>query len=207
MKLTIFGSTGTIGLQIVNQALESGHTVTVLVRDPSKLHTNHTNLRVIQGDVMDSTSVEKAVSGQDAVLSALGAGSKGTVRSVGTRNIIHAMEKAGVQRFICLSTLGVGDSWGNLNFFWKYIMFRGLLRQAFADHVRQEDYVVQSNLDWTIVRSGAFTDGKHTGVYRHGFPGTDKKTKLEISRADVADFMLKQLGDKTYLHMTPGLAY
>ena len=207
MKLAIFGSTGTIGLQIVRQALEHGHTVTVFVRDPSKLTTTHTNLKVIQGDVLDPASVEKAVVGQDAVLCALGAGSKGTVRSAGTQNIVRAMEKAGVRRFICLSTLGVGDSWGNLNFFWKYIMFSGLLRKAYADHVRQEDHVTDSNLDWTIVRSGAFTDGERTGEYRHGFPGTDKPSKLEISRADVADFMLKQVTDDTYLHMTPGLAY
>ena len=207
MKLAIFGSTGTIGLQIVTQALENGHIVTVFVREPSKLNTRHANLNVIKGDVMDSASVEKAVMGQDAVLCALGAGSKGAVRSAGTRNIIRAMEKAGVNRFICLSTLGVGDSWGNLSFFWKYVMFSGLLRQAYADHVRQEDHVKQSHLDWTIVRSGAFTNGVRTGEYRHGFPGTDKPRKLEISRADVADFMLKQLADETYIHKTPGLAY
>ena len=207
MKLTIFGATGTIGKQLVKQALDDGHSVTVFVRDPSKLDINQANVNVIQGDILGAASVEKAVLGQDAVLCAVGAGSKGTVRSEGTRHIIRAMEQAGVKRFICLSTLGVGDSWGNLGFFWKYIMFKGLLRQAYADHVRQENYVRDSSLDWTIVRSGAFTDGSHTGVYRHGFPGTDKTSKLEISRADVADFMLKQLGDETYLHMTPGLAY
>ncbi|MGI9535434.1 MAG: NAD(P)-dependent oxidoreductase, partial [Desulfocapsaceae bacterium] len=174
---------------------------------PSKLNTKHTNLKVIQGDVMDVASVEKAVTEQDAVLCSLGAGSKGAVRSEGARNIVRAMEKANVRRFICLSTLGVGDSWDNLSFFWKYIMFSGLLRQAYADHVLQEDYVKQSDLDWTIVRSGAFTNGQRTGLYRHGFPGTDKTSKLEISRADVADFMLKQLTDDTYRHMTPGLAY
>ncbi len=206
MKLTIFGSTGTIGLQLVNQALGSGHTVSAFVRDPSKVDIKHNNLKVIQGDVMNLSSVEKAVFGQDAVLCSLGAGRKGTVRSKGTRNIIRAMEKTGVRRFVCLSTLGIGDSWDNLSFFWKF-MFSGLLRQAYADHVSQEDYVMQSHLNWTIVRPGAFTDGKRTGEYRHGFPGTDKTRKLKISRADVADYMLKQLTDDTYLHMTPGLAY
>ena len=207
MKVAIFGSTGTIGLQLVNQALEHGHSVTVLVREPSKLKITHVNLKVIQGDVMDAASVEEAVTGQDAVLCSLGAGSKGTVRSEGTRNIVRAMEKVSVRRFVCLSTLGVGDSWGNLGFFWKYVMFSGLLRKAYADHVQQEHCVKQSNLDWTIVRSGAFTDGQRTGLYHHGFSGTDKKGKLEISRADVADFMLKQLTDDTYHHRTPGLAY
>ncbi|MDV2997071.1 MAG: hypothetical protein N4J56_006776 [Chroococcidiopsis sp. SAG 2025] len=208
MKLLIFGSTGSIGRQLVWQALEQGHTVTAFTRNPAKLDDiQHANLKVIQGDVMDLASVEKAVQGQDAVLCSLGAGSKGTIRSQGTRHIIRAMEKVGVRRLICQTTLGVGESWGNLNFFWKYIMFGFLLRQAYADHVAQENYVKQSHLDWTIVRPGAFVDGERTGNYRHGFPGTDRTSKLKISRADVADFMLKQLTDDLYLHKTPALSY
>jgi putative NADH-flavin reductase len=86
-------------------------------------------------------------------------------------------------------------------------MFGLLLRRAYADHVSQDHYVKESRLDWTIVRPGAFTDGNHTGVYRHGFPSTDRTITGKISRADVADFMLKQLTDRTYLHETPGLSY
>ncbi|NIT61650.1 MAG: NAD(P)H-binding protein [Aliifodinibius sp.] len=207
MRLIIFGSTGSIGRQLVKQALEQGHTVTAFARDPVRVDIKHANLQVIQGDVLDPTSVEKAVRGHDAVLCSLGAGRKGMVRSEGTRNIIRAMEKAGVRRFICQSTLGVGESRGNLNFVWKHLMFGLLLRPAYADHVSQENHVKRSHLDWTIVRPGAFTDGERTGQYRHGFPGTDKTTKLKISRADVADFMLKQLMDNTYLHQSPGLSY
>ncbi|MBF2009360.1 MAG: SDR family oxidoreductase [Chlorogloeopsis fritschii C42_A2020_084] len=207
MKLLIFGATGSIGRQLVKQALEQGYTVTAFARDPAKLDIKHANLKIAQGNVMDFTSVEEAVQGQDAVLCAIGAGRNGTIRSEGTRHIIRAMEKAGVRRLICQTTLGVGNSWGNLNFFWKYIMFGFLLRQAYADHVKQENYIKQSHLDWTIVRPGAFIDGNRTNNYRHGFPGTDKTTKLQISRADVADFMLKQLTDDLYLHKTPGLSY
>ena len=65
----------------------------------------------------------------------------------------------------------------------------------------------RAEMDWTIVRPGAYTDGDRTGVYRHGFPATDKSIKAKISRADVADFVLKQLADDTYLHMTPGVSY
>jgi putative NADH-flavin reductase len=209
MKLLVFGSTGGIGRQVVKQALDQGHTVTAFARNPAKLDIQHTNLKVAQGDVLDSAAVEQAVQGQDAVLCVLGSGGKrkGTIRSEGTRQIIRAMEKAGVRRFICQTTLGVGDSQGNLDFFWKYIMFGFLLREVFADHVLQENYIKQSRLDWTIVRPGAFTDGNLTGKYRHGFPGTDKTTKLKISRADVADFILRQLADDSYLHKTPGLSY
>ncbi len=71
----------------------------------------------------------------------------------------------------------------------------------------QENYVQQSRLDWTIVRPGAFVDGERTGNYRHGFPGNDKTSQLKISRADVADFILKQLADDSYLHQTPSISY
>ena len=207
MKLLVFGATGSVGRQLVDQALEQGHTVTEFTRDTTKIDIKDDKLRVAQGDVMDPASVARAVQGHEAVLCSLGAGRKGTVRSEGTRNIINAMEKAGVRRFICQSTLGAGDSRSNLNVFWKYIMFGMLLRPMYADHGRQENYVKQSRLDWTIVRPGAFTDGERTGQYRYGFPATDKTTELKISRADVADFMLKQLADDGYVHKTPGLSY
>ena len=209
MKLLIFGSTGSIGQQLVKQSLEEGHSVTAFTRNPSKLDIQHANLTVVQGDVMNLASVAKAVKGQDAVICALGSGKNLTskIRSQGTQKIIQAMEQEGTRRFVCQSTLGAGDSWENLNFYWKYIMFSFLLRKVFADHQLQEQYVKQSNLDWTIVRPGAFLDGERTGSYRHGFPGNDKTSKLEISRADVADFILKQLGDDTYLSKTPSLSY
>ena len=159
MKLLAFGATGSVGRELVEQALEQGHSVTAFVRDPAKLGIAHPELQIFQGDALDPASVEAAVRGQQAVLCALGAGRKGVVRSEGTRNIISTMEKAGVKRLICQTTLGVGDSEGNLNFFWKRIMFGMLLRQAFDDHVIQEDHIRQSQLDWTIVRPGAFTDG------------------------------------------------
>lgn len=207
MKVLVFGATGTVGRELVRQALEMGHTVTAFARDPSKLEIKHPSLEIIEGDVMDSALVDRAVAGHDAVLVALGAGTKGQVRSTGTCNIIQAMQRNGVRRLVCLSTLGVGDSRAHLNFYWKYIMFGMLLRAAFADHVSQEEHVIRSGLDWTIVRPAAYTDGERTGNYRHGFPATAKGLKLKISRADVADFVLTQLADNGYVHMTPGVSY
>lgn len=207
MKLVIFGATGSVGRHLVEQAIDQGHEVTAFVRNPGKLSIQHERLTVVVGDVTNPVPVEQAVQAQDAILCTLGAGMQGQVRSLGTKHIVWAMERTGAERLICQTTLGVGDSWQNLNFFWKYIMFRGLLRHAYIDHVRQEEHIVKSRLKWTIVRPGAFTDGPHTGNYRHGFPGMDKTTQLKISRADVADFMLRQLTDNTYLRKTPGLSY
>ena len=158
---------------------------------------------------MNLSAVEQAIQGQDAVVCALGGGKNlnSTVRSEGTKQIIRAMEQTSVRRLICQSTLGVGDSWSNLDFYWKYIMFGFILRKVFADHQLQERYVRQSDLDWTIVRPSAFIDGPRTGSYRHGFPSDDKTSTLKIARADVADFLLRQLTTDTYLGKTPALSY
>ncbi|HET6543834.1 MAG TPA: SDR family oxidoreductase [Chryseolinea sp.] len=207
MRLIIFGSTGSVGRLLVEQALQDNHVVTAFLRDPGKLTIAHTNLKIIRGDVLDYQSVEKAMKNQEVVLCTLGAGSKGTVRAEGTRNIVRAMESNGVKRLICQSTLGAGNSKANLNFFWKHIMFGMLLKQAYMDHELQENYVIQSKLDWTIVRPAAFTDGSRTGNYRHGFGPHEKGLTLKISRADVADFILNQVAQNTYLRKTPGQSY
>lgn len=209
MRLLIFGSTGSIGRQLVQQALEQGHLVATFARNPNKLDIQHPNLKLVQGDVLDLASVQQAVQNQDAVLCSLGSGQQrtGTVRSEGTRTIIRAMEQAGVRRLICQTTLGVGESRGNLNFFWKYLMVGLLLRQVYADHGKQEELVEHSDLDWIIIRPGAFVDGERTQQYHHGFTSSDHTSKLKISRADVADFMLKQVTDDVYLHQTPALSY
>lgn len=209
MKIIIFGATGKTGRKLLEQALEQGHFVTAFARNPAKLDVKNENLQIVQGDVMNLAAVEQAVQVQEAVMSAIGAPDKSRepVRSEGTQNIIRAMEEANVRRFISISTIGVGDSRETLPFLYKYILVPLFLRHAFADHEIQENYIKQSQLDWTIIRPAALTDDNRTGAYRHGFPVTEKNLKLKISRADVADFMLKQLTDKTYFHKTPGVSY
>lgn len=212
MKLLIFGATGGTGRQLVEQSLEQGHAVTAFARNPTQLDIKHPNLKIVQGDVMDFASVQRAMQGQEAVLSALGspANKIGTIRSEGTRNIMRAMEMTGIRRFVCQTSLGYGDSRKVLNrtpFIFKYIIVPFILRKGFADHALQEEYIKHSQLDWIIVRPGNLTDGNRTGVYRHGFPANDQAIKVKISRADVAEFMLKQLTDNKYLKKTPGLSY
>jgi putative NADH-flavin reductase len=206
VRVIVFGATGTVGTHVVAQALDKGHAVTAFTRNPAHVQQQHERLEVVRGDVSDLAAVQRAVVGHDAVIVTLGAGRKGDVRALGTQTIIEAMKKTGVRRLICQSTLGVGDSRANLNFWWKYVMFGLLLRAAYADHVRQEEFVKQSQLAWTIVRPSAFTDGPRTGSYDRDF-GADRKTKLKISRADVADFIIEQLTDDTYLHRTPAISY
>ena len=209
MKIIVFGATGTIGNHLMKQSLEQGHEVSAFCRNLDKLETsNHPNLKKIKGDVFNLRDVENAIKGQDSVIIVLGSGSrKSIVRSEGTKNIIEGMQTNGVKRLICQTTLGAGESEGNLNFFWKYIMFGWFLKQIFQDHELQESYVKSSGLDWTIVRPAAFTDGEKTEKYSHGFSTTDRTVKLKISRADVASFILEQLNSSDYLFKSPGLSY
>ncbi len=208
MRIVIFGSTGNIGKPLVLEALALGYIVTAFTRNKKNLkEIKHRNLNVVQGDILDKEAVKKAVKNQDAVICVIGSGRKGTVRSQGTSNIIEGMQSQGVKRLICQSTLGAGDSRDNLNFFWKHIMFGWYLRGAYKDHELQEKYVMESDLNWTLVRPGAFTGGRATGNFRHGFAPDDRTVTLKISKADVAMFLLMQLNTDQYLKKTPGLSY
>ncbi len=131
---------------------------------------------------------------------------KGSLLANGTSNIIQAMEQSGVKRLVCTSSLGVGDSKNYLTFLYKYILVPLMLRHVFADHLAQEEQIKASTLDWVIARPAELTNGAKTGKYYHGFSAGDKQVSSKISRADVADFMLKQLEDDTYLRKTPPLS-
>ncbi|MBL8203286.1 MAG: SDR family oxidoreductase [Blastocatellia bacterium] len=208
MNLLIFGASGGTGRCLLEQALAQGHHVTAFARKPENVAVQHPSLKVVQGDMLDYDSVATAMPGHDAVLSTLGVYlfKKNTVLSDGTRNIIRAMEAHGVKRFVCETALGISDSRDQLSLFVEFIFYPFLLRHFFPDKERQELAIRQSSLDWIIVRPARLTNGKQTGQYRHGF-GPHEKIKGSVSRADTAEFMLKQLTDDTYLRKTPGLSY
>lgn len=207
MQILIFGATGSLGSHIVEQALKKGYSVKAFTRNPEKLRVfENPDLSVVQGDVNNFSDVRNTMKEVDAVFCALGDGAKGKVRATGTRNIIKAMRNSGVNRLICQTTLGAGDSSGNLNFFWKHVMFGFLLKKAFQDHQLQEKYILESGLDYTIVRPGAFTNDTITRNFQVGFDGNAKSLRLKISRADVAFFMLEQLGTKKFVGKTVGIS-
>lgn len=190
-NLTVFGATGSIGRLVVDQALESGHHVTAFTRDAHRVQQRHDLLRVVTGDVTDPDDCLPAVTGADAVIITLGNGRRGVVREAGTRAVVEAMRRSGVERLVCQSTLGVGRSRDHLDLVWRYLMFGLLLRPAYADHVRQEEVVTGSDLDWTIVRPSAFADERIEGV-RHGFDGSQEDLTLKVARSDVATFLLSE---------------
>lgn len=199
MQLLILGATGPSGQQLVKQALERGHQVTALVRNPEKLNIPHEHLIVITGDVLDERTLTNALNGTDVVLSALGNGMNLKSSGIMTKalgNLIPCMRAAAVSRVVMLSAFGVGETFSQANLFQR-IIFRTFLRGIYGDKNKADAMLRQSELDWTLVCPVRLTNGPATGDYKVG-EVLPMKGRPIISRADVAHFMLQELKDKTY---------
>jgi putative NADH-flavin reductase len=199
MRITIFGASGGTGTRLVEQALAGGYQVTAVVRDPARLAiAAHPGLHVVTADVMDPASILPAVTGADAVLTAAGPRGTGptTVITDSVRSIAAAMSKAGTRRLLALSGSIVADDGesGYLRYVLKPLARRTFLRYVCADMRQAEADIAGTDLDWTILRPPALTNGAATGRYRtavdrnvpHGF---------RVSRADLATAMLSLIGD------------
>jgi len=209
-RVLIVGATGGTGRLLVAQALERGCAVTALVRDPSRLPIHHPRLTVVKGNVLDAASVQAAMRGQDAVLSALGHRRylyPTRILSDGTRNILRAMETHGVRRFVCETSLGIGDSAGRLGLPFTLFVIPAVLPFYFRDKARQERIIAASAVEWVIVRPGVLTNGARRGQRRHGLRVGGFILPVRIARADVAEFMLDQLTSDTYLRAAPGVCW
>jgi putative NADH-flavin reductase len=211
-KIIVFGASGITGSHIVTQALEQDYFVTAFVRNTAKIKIQHSNLHIVQGDVMNIETVASAILEQDAVICCIGTApfKNGTIRSDATENILAAMEKTGVKRFICQTSLGVGDSkvsFKLLPIFVRIFIVPFLIQKALEDHERQEKYIKTSNTDWTILRPAGLYNTALTKKYRHGFSYDDKTITLKISRADVAHFILQEVESSAYLHKKVGVSY
>ena len=129
------------------------------------------------------------------------------ILSEGTRNLLRAMEGKGVQRFVCETALGIGDSAGRLGLYYTLFVIPFILPFYFWDKARQERIIAASTINWTIVRPGMLTNGARRGCYRHGRKVGSFLSSVRISRADVADFMLNQLTDSTLLGTATGVCW
>jgi putative NADH-flavin reductase len=221
MRLVIFGPTGGTGRRLVERAIAEGHEVTALVRNPSRMKARHRRLKIVVGDAFHAAKVREAVAGNEAVISVLGSrqpsnplhphrpGNPHGPVSAGSANIIAAMKEHGLRRFVCQTAWGVGESKQDPGFagaFFMKVLVPPLLRDEYAEKEVQEKLLRESDLEWIIVRPMILTNGPWTNEYRVGLdlkPGR----RPYISRADVADFLMRQLTDDTFVRKTPAIGY
>lgn len=203
MKLIILGASGRIGRHILRQAVEAGHDVTVLVRDPTRLDTDASRVRIITGVVSDPDAVDRAIAGADAVISAIGPDGNTADQTerlrAGMRNTIAAMQHHGVRRIVNLSGAGITAPGEQKPLFDK-IATR--IVRAFSGHVvaaKQAEYDEQArtDLEWIAVRPALVTDGPMTGRYVAG--PAELRPGARIGRADVAHLMLAQAEQPTHI--------
>ena len=203
--VAIFGATGRAGKHMVQQALDRGYCVRALARDPGKLAMQNERLLVIQGSLSDTARVEQVVAGADAVLSALGPTSNEPTFEIsqGTTTIIKAMKQHGVKRLVISAGAGVGDPGDAPKLFNKLInvALKATARNVYEDMLKTVALVRESGLDWTVVRVPRLTDTPPTGTIRVGMVG--QGTGANLSRADMAEFMLKQVDDLRHLRKAP----
>ena len=204
MKLVVLGATGPLGALVTARALERGHDVTAFVRDPAKVARRGNRLRVEKGDaVADPRSLSRAFQGQDAVVSALGAGKSFRSRGLmahAAPNILAAMREQGVHRLVWVSAFGVGATRREAPPIPR-LFFCTLLRDIYADKRVGDGLVEKSDLDWTVVAPTILTSGARTGRPRHGETLALRGMPSE-SRADVADFMVAEAEAPRYVRKT-----
>lgn len=209
MKVIIFGATGFSGQAILAETIKQGHEVTVFVRDSSKVKINHNNLRIVEGNVLDSQKVAFVIQNQEAVIQCLGVGGKGdgnptTFISEATKVIVDEMQKQQIKRLIAMSNVGAGNSvafqpW----FFTKIILpyFMKWLKVIIDDKNRMEPIIMNSNLNWTIVRCPNIVDKPAKGKYNATLDG--KGLKLSITLDDLSKFIVGQLKETTFNKQAP----
>jgi putative NADH-flavin reductase len=208
MRVLIIGASKGIGLETTRQALDAGHDVRALARSATAIAISNPSLEKMRGDALKTEDVEAALVGVDVVIQTLGIGLGELFRPVhlfsdATRVLIQAMKIQGVKRLICVTGYGAGDSRASISCLQR-LPFQIVFGRAYDDKSLQEQLIKESELDWTIARPGVLTSGPRTGHYQILSEASQWRNGI-ISRADVAEFLVRQIGDQTYIRKAPVL--
>lgn len=211
MTITIFGATGRMQHLLVQQALDSGFRVIGYARTPSKMTIQHPALSMVKGTMLDRAAIENAVSGSDVIIETVGCVSEGT------KLVIEAMRKCNVKRLIVVSTTNAKDSndlpdkkferlLGLTRFALKVLgVFNRQYRTAVYELRKIAEIVRNSELDWTLVRVAGLNNKPGSRTVKVGYPGHGT-IGFQTSRADMADFILKQVTDTSYIRKAPAIS-
>jgi putative NADH-flavin reductase len=207
MKVLVLGATGATGLEIVRLATERGHSVTAFARSSERVLPFQDRIAIEQGDLLDPEQLARVMKGHEAVLSAFGPRvpiSEGDATLLQRFAVVltGAMQHVGVRR---LAIESVAFLFRNAIAPPAYLLGRLLFPGIVADAATMEHVIIKSGLDWTIVRPPKLTDQPATGCYRVG-EGHLPRFGFNISRADVADFLIKSVEDPSAIHKIYGLS-
>lgn len=207
-RVVIFGASRGIGLETTRQALAAGHEVRAVARSVDGIGFSDSKLTKVRGDALSSQDVEAAVTGMEVVIQTLGVGFGDLFRPVhlfsdATGILITAMRRLGVNRLICVTGFGAGDSRASISR-WQRLPFLAIFGRAYEDKGLQERLIQDSGLTWTIIRPGVLTNGPRTGAYQKLLESSQWRNGM-ISRADVAEFLVQQIEDSRYLREAPVL--
>jgi uncharacterized protein YbjT (DUF2867 family) len=212
MKIVIFGASGFSGRAILKEALAQNHQVTILVRSNVGVAFRDKNLKVVEGNVLDKEIVNQILHNQDAVIQCLGVGGKGdgkptTFISDATKIIVEEMEKNKVKKLIAMSNVGAGNSIAFQPWIFNKIIlpyFMKWLKVIIDDKNKMEPIIMNSRLDWTIVRCPNIVDKPMKGNCKATLDG--KGLKLSVTLGDMAAFMINQITDNTFLKQAPSIS-
>jgi kynurenine 3-monooxygenase len=202
MNITVVGGSRGTGALVAQQAKAAGHQVRTVSRS---LTAPNAGVEQVALDATDAAALPPALSAADAVVVTVGAPARvgETPRTDITRAVVAAMKADGIRRIVVQSSYGVGESYDSMPFVMKRLVVPLILKQALADHGMQEALLVDSGLDWTVLRPGGLTDQPATGKVRL-WPGTGGSGTLgRVARADVAALLLACVADPS----TIGHAY
>ena len=216
MKLLVLGATGRTGRLIVEEALNQGYDLNVLMRDKNKMSFNSKSVKVFQGTPARRTDLAAAMEGCEVIISALGIARASDAPwsklitpknfiSESMKNVIAEADQQNLKRLITISAWGVGETKKEIPFWLRWLIDYTNLGPVYAEHESQEKLLASSDLKWTAVRPVALNDSKKIKTLKVSFNNLPKPS-LFINRQSVAKFTVDIVKSDKYHLKSPTIS-